>query len=407
MHLSLSTLSSISLASILFNTPLSHGHQQQLLRGGGKLLIPELPSTENLIGTNWQLKEIHGVPAIILPQPQSLFFETDTVLSGYDGCNLFHGIWDTVVPPSSTSDDKDNSSIGAHRQRISIGSLSTTLKGCETPEAEEQKSIFMGVLSQKEIDFSLSADKQELTLYGPLGSHRMLVPIVLTKIPNPPQPHERLVGTSWVATNIVYPDSKGKGVLRPVLIDHPVTLTFTQDEIKGSTGTNEFYGDVTHMTAMEFGVTNVAHTYMGWEDDTDPRRSQERAWMDIIASKVDEINTIPYELFEERIGDTDEWTKVLVLGSSSRDPLARFVPLQLRDDTSVPRYEDIPIVEGGGKSLIGMKGEEAKAVIMAIDPSFHVQIVPEGSMVSRDLREDRVRIFVDKHGDVTTEPKRG
>ena len=34
--------------------------------------------------------------------------------------------------------------------------------------------------------------------------------------------------------------------------------------------------------------------------------------------------------------------------------------------------EDIPIGLGGGKSLVGLTGEEAKAAIEAIDPSFHV-----------------------------------
>ena len=49
--------------------------------------------------------------------------------------------------------------------------------------------------------------------------------------------------------------------------------------------------------------------------------------MDIIEAASDEIVTIPYTLFDERIGDTDEWTQVLILGSFQA-PLARFVPLQ-------------------------------------------------------------------------------
>ena len=69
--------------------------------------------------------------------------------------------------------------------------------------------------------------------------------------------------------------------------------------------------------------------------------------------------------------------------------------------------EDIPIGLGGGKSLVGLTGEEAKAAIEAIDPSLEVVIVPKGWMVSADFREDRVRIFVDKHGKVYSEPKIG
>lgn len=84
MHLP--NLPSIGLTSILFNTLYSHAHgkHQQLLRGG-ELPIPEVPSPEKLIGTNWQLKDIRGVPAI--HDSQELYFETETELSGYDGCN--------------------------------------------------------------------------------------------------------------------------------------------------------------------------------------------------------------------------------------------------------------------------------------------------------------------------------
>ena len=69
--------------------------------------------------------------------------------------------------------------------------------------------------------------------------------------------------------------------------------------------------------------------------------------------------------------------------------------------------EDIPIGLGGGKSLIGLTGEEAKAAIEAIDPSLEVDIVPKGSPIPYDLREDRVFILVDKHGKVYSEPHIG
>eukprot|EP00985_Skeletonema_marinoi_P030458 scaffold32165_cov147-Skeletonema_marinoi.AAC.4 len=314
----LSNLPSLGLAFILFNALPSHAHKHQLLRGG-QLPIPEAPSTEKLVGTNWQLKEIGGVPAI--PDSQELFFKTETELSGNDGCNGFRGEWGTV----ENGQDSHNSD----RPSITIDILATNRRMCRlTAEADEQKSNFMSALHQEAISFSLSADETALTLYHTHDGND--VPIVLSRIATPVQPHERLIGTDWVATGIVYPGSQE---LRPVLEDHPVTLSFSKDQINGSTGTNQFFGDIPKMTSMEFQVTNIGQTLMGWEEDVDPRRFQENAWMNILTTVNDEtenppeVVTLPYTLFDERIGDTDEWTKVLVLGSFQA-PLARFVPLK-------------------------------------------------------------------------------
>eukprot|EP00985_Skeletonema_marinoi_P030473 scaffold32177_cov90-Skeletonema_marinoi.AAC.4 len=153
----------------------------------------------------------------------------------------------------------------------------------------------------------------------------------MSRISSPVQPHERLIGTDWVATGIVYPDSQNE--LLPVLKDYPVTLSFSKDQIDGSSGTNQFFGDIPKMTSMEFQVTNVGQTLMGFEENDDPRRFQEDAWVSILTTINDEtesppeVVTLPYTLFDERIGDTDEWTQVLVLGSF-QSPLARFVPLK-------------------------------------------------------------------------------
>lgn len=325
------TLPSLSLASILVNALHSHGHQQVLR--GGKLSIPTLPSTKKLVGTNWQLKDIGGVPVVHppIPESQELFFLTETELSGYDGCNWFYGVWDSV-PVGAKKDD--GSSQSSARPRISIDIKSTTYKGCFlTSEAGEQQSNFMIALRQEAIGFSLSADEQELTLYHTLDGSQD-VPIVLSRIPNPIQPDEKLIGTSWIATDIVYPDSGNE--LRPVLEDHPVTLEFLEgpifnaetsssykSSVRGNTGTNEFFGYVSEMTEWEFTVTNVWRTTAGWEEDNDPKRLQEFAWMGIL-----EMKTFPYTLFEERIGDTNEWTQVLVLGPFQA-PLARFIPGEL------------------------------------------------------------------------------
>ena len=59
------------------------------------------------------------------------------------------------------------------------------------------------------------------------------------------------------------------------------------------------------------------------------------------------------------------------------------------------------------KSLIGMSGEEAKEEIHNVDPSVQIDIIPEGSMVTMDYNEDRVRIFVNKDGVVADQPHKG
>eukprot|EP00984_Skeletonema_dohrnii_P002404 scaffold832_cov75-Skeletonema_dohrnii-CCMP3373.AAC.14 len=559
----LSNLPSLGLASVLFNALQSNAHKPTLLRGG-QLPIPEAPSTEKLVGTNWQLKEIGGVPAI--PDSQELFFKTEAELSGYDGCNGFRGEWDTV--------ENDQDSKNSDRPSITIDILATNRRMCRlTAEAGEQKSNFMGALRQEAISFSFSADEKELTLYHTLDGND--VPIVMSRIPSPVQPDERLIGTDWVATGIVYPDSQNEEQLRPVLEDHPVTLSFSKDQINGSTGTNEFFGDIPTMTSMEFQVTNVGQTLMGWGEIDDPRKLQENAWMIILTTVNDEtesppeVVTLPYTLFDERIGDTDEWTKVLVLGSFQA-PLARFVPLKdgmldewgkpikqiesplthenplngnelqdtpaikdlyfdtfqlagsnwrasnirgalLRSDTDVTmffksktsvegsggcnqfdasldklgtliqingteqplilehmrvedlvptkrycdgmmaqvenyffrglsqeslfyefdgeeltlwdavmgehgrqtrgmfigRFNNVPVPSWGGQSLVGMTGDEAKAVIEDINPSLQVQIIPAGWSTTADYRLDSVRIRLGEDGNVNREPQRG
>jgi len=549
MHLS--NLTSIGLVSILFNALPSHGHQQ-LLRGG-ILSIPEPPSPEKLVGTNWQLKEIGGTPAQP-EEPQRLLFHSETELSGYDGCNGFSATWETIL--GSTAENDSGSKAIRARPKISIEMGGGTLRGCSwmTEEERLQQSNFMTALRQEAIAFSLSADEQELTLYQAIGGSPD-VPIVMTRIPVPPQPHEKLIGTSWLATDIAYSisDSENNG-LTPVLEDHPVTMSFERDTFFGSTGTNKYAGDITmkkfNGVSMEFQVTNVAQTSISFQDNNDPRLLQEHAWMDIIESADDEIVTIPYTLFHELNEDTDVFTEVLLLGSVQA-PLARFVPLPegktldewgevwegpikqiesplddrepttpedttelagsnwlatnirgtrishdvslfFESDTSLRghggcndfegswdmlfgidflpqfRVDDLvsskmycegkvgetelnffnglqqgPIIydqEGGdltlwdtvvgddgrqtrgdliakfqnanvptwgGQSLVGMTGEEAKVVIEAINPSLEVHTVPEGSMVTADWRLNRVRIWVDKNGNVAREPQRG
>ncbi|MER5488467.1 serine protease inhibitor [Streptomyces sp. NPDC002812] len=56
--------------------------------------------------------------------------------------------------------------------------------------------------------------------------------------------------------------------------------------------------------------------------------------------------------------------------------------------------------------LMGMPAEEACQHIGADFPEIAVHVVPEGSMVTMDFNEQRVRLFV-KDGKVVREPRRG
>ncbi|MFI5766687.1 serine protease inhibitor [Streptomyces sp. NPDC051563] len=56
--------------------------------------------------------------------------------------------------------------------------------------------------------------------------------------------------------------------------------------------------------------------------------------------------------------------------------------------------------------LKGSPAQEARRQILAESPQTEVQVVPEGSMVTMDFREQRVRLFV-KDGRVVRTPRRG
>ncbi|MFE9566789.1 serine protease inhibitor [Streptomyces sp. NPDC006487] len=56
--------------------------------------------------------------------------------------------------------------------------------------------------------------------------------------------------------------------------------------------------------------------------------------------------------------------------------------------------------------LTGKPAEEAREQIGAEFPEIVVHVVPEGSMVTMDFNEQRVRLFV-KDGKVVREPRRG
>lgn len=56
---------------------------------------------------------------------------------------------------------------------------------------------------------------------------------------------------------------------------------------------------------------------------------------------------------------------------------------------------------------MGKTGEEAKDRILQDKPNANVQILPEGSMVTKDYRTDRVRVFVDEENRVASVPRVG
>jgi len=58
-------------------------------------------------------------------------------------------------------------------------------------------------------------------------------------------------------------------------------------------------------------------------------------------------------------------------------------------------------------ALLGVDGNVAKKAIETVCPDLEVQLVPEGSMVSMDVRTDRVRIWVDGQNKVAKAPITG
>ncbi|KAK2647213.1 hypothetical protein Ddye_022408 [Dipteronia dyeriana] len=57
--------------------------------------------------------------------------------------------------------------------------------------------------------------------------------------------------------------------------------------------------------------------------------------------------------------------------------------------------------------VVGIDGEAAEDVIKSETSGVRVIVVKSGSFVTDDFRCDRVRIFVDGHGIVTSEPRIG
>ena len=126
--------------------------------------------------------------------------------------------------------------------------------------------------------------------------------MTLTRIPNPIQPHERLMGTNWLATDICGLHTRNS--LRPVLEDYPITLSFSRDEVRGNAGCNQFSAKTSssQITLNKFQVADVAITSMHCGQEA---MSQERAFMSIL-----ENPGLQYTLSWEQVRG-DEWTKCL------------------------------------------------------------------------------------------------
>ncbi|ONH93388.1 hypothetical protein PRUPE_8G229400 [Prunus persica] len=57
--------------------------------------------------------------------------------------------------------------------------------------------------------------------------------------------------------------------------------------------------------------------------------------------------------------------------------------------------------------IVGEDGEVAAAKIEQEKPDVHAIVIPEGTIITQELRCNRVRVWVDENGVVTTVPRVG
>ena len=58
-------------------------------------------------------------------------------------------------------------------------------------------------------------------------------------------------------------------------------------------------------------------------------------------------------------------------------------------------------------ALVGMTGTEAKTQIAAMAPGIAVDVLPVGASVTKEYRDDRIRVFLSAAGRVANTPRRG
>eukprot|EP00607_Mallomonas_marina_P007601 CAMPEP_0182421124 /NCGR_PEP_ID=MMETSP1167-20130531/6351_1 /TAXON_ID=2988 /ORGANISM="Mallomonas Sp, Strain CCMP3275" /LENGTH=85 /DNA_ID=CAMNT_0024597929 /DNA_START=153 /DNA_END=410 /DNA_ORIENTATION=- len=64
-------------------------------------------------------------------------------------------------------------------------------------------------------------------------------------------------------------------------------------------------------------------------------------------------------------------------------------------------------IDGRWPHVVGMDVEEAVAAIKSTHPELHVHSVPEGAMVTMDMRMDRVRVWFGADKKVVNPPHIG
>ncbi|KAL7551844.1 hypothetical protein ACHAWF_015039 [Thalassiosira exigua] len=129
-----------------------------------------------------------------------------------------------------------------------------------------------------------------------------------------------LTGTSWVATEITYPNSQGPTT---VLDGNPVTLTFSHNGVSGNAGCNQFSGELISMTPHKFRVGDTMSSDMYC--DGDGIMSQEQAFMNVIGQPVIHYNIIS-DGGEKR--ELTLWQTVVGEdGVESREGLVNLIPL--------------------------------------------------------------------------------
>mmetsp|Transcript_11905 Transcript_11905/g.18279 ORF Transcript_11905/g.18279 Transcript_11905/m.18279 type:complete len:262 (-) Transcript_11905:523-1308(-) len=199
----------------------------------------------------------------------------------------------------------------------------------------------------------------------------------------------QLAGSNWRASNI-------RGAL--LGSDADVTMFFkSKTSVEGSGGCNQFDASWEKLgTLIQINGTEqpLILEHMRVEDLAPTRR-----YCDGMMAQVENYffrgltqDSLFYEFDGEELTLWDA-----VMGENGRQTRGMFIG----------RFNNFPVSSWGGQSLVGMTGEEAKAVIEDINPSLQVQTIPEGSMMTMDHRLDRVRIFVGEDGNVNREPQRG
>jgi len=63
--------------------------------------------------------------------------------------------------------------------------------------------------------------------------------------------------------------------------------------------------------------------------------------------------------------------------------------------------------KGSWPELVGKTGEESKAAILKERPELEVVIIKDGSAVTRDYCETRVRVVIDEQNEVVIAPRTG